>query len=103
MKAPNETLALGERIVRELGISSHGNTFSRWLCHYLAELIVAERSTANDDRKEIQTTIVETISKIWTRRNDFQRDIHSLEHLHQVLGTIRFQQEGIAKQLSRKQ
>lgn len=85
MKAPNETLALGERIVRKLKVSSHGRTVSRWLCHYLAELLIAERCAIGEKRTEIRSSIDDTIRKIWSQRNDITDDISSLESLVRVI------------------
>ena len=92
---PNETLALGEKICRELGINSHGKTFIRWLCHYLAELIVTEGCATKEERTKIRIQIVDTVRKIWTQRNDLNRDIRSLENLEGIIGVIRFQNERI--------
>lgn len=86
LKAPNEILALGERIVRELNILPH-DTLSSWLAHHIAELLLAEKNANDTDRPGIQLQIIETILKICAQRQ-YLPNVNPLNHLDTVLKKI---------------
>jgi hypothetical protein len=89
-KAPNEILALGERIVRELELEPGVDTLGRWLAHHLAELILAARESEGAQREIAQKTAVDLILKIWSRRHDVPGGANPLRKLEEVIAILRF-------------
>lgn len=49
-KLPNETLALGDKIVNALDLHRSVDTLGRWKAHHLAELALAVRDTKESER-----------------------------------------------------
>ncbi len=89
MTAPNEVLALGERIVSELKLRPRGDMLGRWLAHYIAELLIDEKSATDAERPEIDARLVDTILKFWDQRRKVPGDVHPLSHLESVIGIMR--------------
>ncbi len=85
LKAPNESLALGERIIRLLKISSYNDTFGRWLCHYLSELLITERNSSGSERVEICSKIDEIVSRIKGECDNRQNTAEITESLQRVI------------------
>lgn len=49
-KLPNETLALGDKIVSALNLHKTVDTLGRWKAHHLAELVLAVRDAKGPDK-----------------------------------------------------
>lgn len=47
---PNETLALGDKIVSALNLHKTVDTLGRWKAHHLAEVVLAVRDAKESDR-----------------------------------------------------
>lgn len=89
-KAPNEILALGDRIVRELELEPGVDTLGRWLAHHLAELILAAREAKGAQREIAQKKAVDLTLKIWSRRHDVPGGANPLRKLEEVIAILRF-------------
>jgi hypothetical protein len=106
-KRLDEVIALGRRLIEELGLAHSADILSKWMAHYLAELIFdAENATDPNARKSAQEKCCETISRLWDHRASFPRSARPLANLELVLDAIRQllgNQEpwvGLAKHLS---
>ncbi|MDM7920809.1 MAG: hypothetical protein QUS14_00800, partial [Pyrinomonadaceae bacterium] len=72
-------LELGKHLVRELGLESGVDTLGRWLAHRIAELIVAaEKAPTLAMRRKAEAAAIETILKVWEKREDLPREVYPL-------------------------
>jgi hypothetical protein len=62
-------VALGQRLVEELGLKKRGNTLEQWMAHYVAELI--ERIKAGSSDQATKHRCAELILDVWSRRSQF--------------------------------
>ena len=69
---PNDVVALGRRIVRELGLDRTSDTLARWMSHRLAELImIQETSTSERRRNRAAKETEDLVLRLWARRTDW--------------------------------
>ena len=61
-------LALGRKLVEELGLETSTDTLGRWMSHYLAELIVQAESSIGDEKNTIEKNCFDTILALWKHR-----------------------------------
>lgn len=65
----SDVVALGRRIVKELGLEQTTDTLARWMAHRLAELIlVQETSTSERRRKRAARETEELVLRLWGQR-----------------------------------
>ncbi|MXP14548.1 hypothetical protein GRI44_07275 [Altererythrobacter confluentis] len=66
---------LGKKLVEELKRSDDPevDTLSRWMAHYIAELIVRAESASGFDAEEIRKDCKRTILELWKHRSGFPR------------------------------
>lgn len=81
-------MALGDRLVRELGLGSGVDTLGRWMAHHLAELIEQARTSDGPEREAAQERAIELILKLWSRRADLPGDAYPLKKLSGVLSVL---------------
>lgn len=85
-------MALGRQIVSELGLEPGVDTLSKWMAHYIAELITdAESQTDPEAKREKETQAAGSISKLWQHRSKYDNRInplHDLKPILQVLQTL---------------
>ena len=62
--------ALGERIVRELGVEHSGDTLGRWMAHRVAELMNRAENVLSEEAKEqARRDCTDLILRLWERRD----------------------------------
>lgn len=62
---------MGQRIVRELGITNDVDTLGRWISHRVAELIErAEQATTDADRELARRECADLIIRLWEHRSE---------------------------------
>lgn len=82
-------LELGKHLVRELGLESGVDTLGRWLAHRIAELIVAaEKAPTLAMRRKAEAAAIETILKVWEKREDLPREVYPLAPYKGVLKIV---------------
>lgn len=87
MKLPAERLDLGREIVRLLDLDGRGDFISRWMAHYLAELMLAaEAPTATN---ETLSRCAEMILTLWSQRNDLPEGLRPFSKLEPIIETLR--------------
>jgi hypothetical protein len=63
-------LELGKVLVGELKLEDSRDTLAKWMAHHVAELIVtAERETDSAKKKDAADQAVDTILRIWSKRD----------------------------------
>lgn len=66
---------LGKKLVEELQESEDGepDTLSRWMAHYIAELIVKAESASGPEAHEVRKVCKANILELWKHRSGFPR------------------------------
>jgi hypothetical protein len=86
LKIPTDVLALGQHLVIELNLDERGDTLSRWMAHHVAELInQAQTLTQSHERNQAQKQAIETILKIWERRENLPHRAYPLAPFKDLL------------------
>lgn len=88
-KAPNEVLALGDRLVRELELDQNNNTLARWLAHHLAEVMLQARNTEGAKKAATEAKAVDLILKLWASRHELPNDSHPLKQFEGIIKVLR--------------
>lgn len=81
-------MALGQTIVRQLKLDPGVDTLSRWMAHYVADLIVQAKKATGREKAEMASRCAETILTLWKHRGDWPsgtRPFESHAAIRQVL------------------
>jgi len=84
-------VALGRKLVDQLGAEPPVDTLSRWMAHYVAELIDAASNAAPEERAAAERKCFETILELWGHRAelpDGRRPFESLEPIVRALESL---------------
>jgi hypothetical protein len=90
LKQLSETINLGKKLVEEFSHQNRISITSRWMSHYLAELILAaenEHDHATKDR--LQTECSRIILDLWSRRQYFPRGTAPLSKVNDALDILK--------------
>ena len=83
-----ETLELGRRLTKELGIDQSVDTLGRWMAHYIAELILNAEKVSAEERPAKTRTCCEEILKLWNHRYVLPEGKRPFEELEPILRAI---------------
>jgi len=84
-------LALGKALVSELGYDQSVDTLSRWMAHYLAELIEKAESASVDEKAQRLCECFRAVSELWQHRNmlpDGRRPFEDFEPILRALESL---------------
>jgi hypothetical protein len=84
-------IALGKKLVIELGLGSSVDTLGRWMVHYIAELVHEAENATLDDRQAKQAQLREAILAVWARRYalpDRKRPFGEFEPILRTLASL---------------
>lgn len=85
---PKGILGLGRALVEELGPDRDVDTLSRWMAHYIAELIEAVESANNEDRPAKLAKCADAILKLWEHRHLLPDGRRPFEDWEPILKTL---------------
>lgn len=83
--------ALGERIVADLGLDESVDTLSRWMAHYIAELLQEAAAATGDSRQTKQAQLHDAILTLWARRFELpagKRPFRDFEPILRALASL---------------
>lgn len=60
-----KVIKLGEKIVNELLLKDGVDTLSKWMAHYIAELIEKAKCSEGEEKEKYEKECFETIIKLW--------------------------------------
>ena len=86
-----EVLALGRKLVDELGQEPRVDTLARWMAHYVAELIDGAANAPPNERRAAGRECFETIMELWDHRAalpDGRRPFEKLEPVMRALESL---------------
>lgn len=84
-------IALGEKIVHELGIDDGVDTLARWMAHYIAEKMESAELAPECDRDQKQSACCQEILKLWSHRGSLPlrgRPLESFEPIFKALESL---------------
>src|ERR1035437_5611721 len=81
-------LALGKRIVEELGPDQEVDTLARWMAHYIAELIQAAEAATSEARPARMAECAAAILDLWKHRSHVPHDRRPFEDLEPILNAL---------------
>ena len=79
---------MGRKLVDELGEDPHPDTLSRWMAHYIAELIDAADNAPPEERLVARTTCFEAILELWSHRADLPGGRRPFEDLEPIVRAL---------------
>ncbi len=82
-------LELGSHIVNQLKLHDSVDTLSRWMAHYLAELIEAAQNEEDEEKKsEHQKHAAQVTMQLWERKASLPRGVDPMEQYSECLSFI---------------
>lgn len=87
----DQVLALGRKLVAELDLESSTDTLSRWMAHYVAELMDQAENAPLEERTASKKRCYETILELWSHRAelpDGKRPFEDLEPIMRALESL---------------
>jgi hypothetical protein len=82
-------LALGDRMVYELGLEESTNTTARWMAHHLADLIVRARTLKGVKQEQAAAAATDLVLKLWSKREVVPGNVYPLKDLGNALSVLR--------------
>lgn len=81
-------LQLGKKIVDELGLDQSVDTLSRWMAHYIAELIHSAETADTEDRSEKLSRCASAILDLWEHRSELPNGKRPFEDVEPILRAL---------------
>lgn len=81
-------LALGRKLVEELGMTQSVDTLGRWLAHYLAELIKDAEEAGEAEGLFKKEKCFNAILQLWDHRNDTSRFTKPFEGIESICKSL---------------
>ena len=85
---PKDVLDLGRALVEELGLDPGVDTLSRWMAHYIAELIEDAETAKIEDRPAKSAKCADAILGLWKRRHQLPNGKRPFEDLEPILRAL---------------
>ncbi|MBU0651649.1 MAG: hypothetical protein KKG96_02070 [Proteobacteria bacterium] len=85
---PKDVLDLGGALVEELGLDPGVDTLSRWMAHYIAELIDDAETAKVEDRPAKLAKCADAILGLWERRHQLPNGKRPFEDLEPILRAL---------------
>jgi hypothetical protein len=85
---PRDVLELGRALVEELGLDPGVDTLSRWMAHYIAELIEEAENAKVEDRPAKLATCADAILALWERRHQLPNGKRPFEDMEPILRVL---------------
>ena len=85
---PKDVLDLGRALVEELGLDPGVDTLSRWMAHYIAELIKDAETAKVEERPAKFAKCADAILKLWERRHQLPNGKRPFEDLEPILRAL---------------
>lgn len=88
LKPFDPVLALGRALTKELQLDDSVDTLSRWMAHYIAELIVAVDQTEPGEQATAQAACHSAILDLWKHRHVMPNGKRPFESVEPILRTL---------------
>lgn len=81
-------MALGDRLVHELGLADSTDTTGRWMAHHLAELLDQSRTLKGVKQKQAEKAAADLILRLWSQRESLPGAAYPLKALEKPLSIL---------------
>lgn len=85
----DRVLALGKKLVDELGLDQSVDTLGRWMAHYIAEKMEAAKSATAEARDQEMSECSDAILKLWAHRNELPNGQRPFEEFEQIFRALK--------------
>lgn len=85
---PKGILEIGRALINQLAIEPGDDTLSRWMAHYIAELIEGAETATEADRPEKLAKCSETILALWKHRYELPNGKRPFEEFEPIIRAI---------------
>src|ERR1700719_935454 len=80
-----KVLALGRKLVEELGLEPSVDTLGRWMAHYIAELVDQVKTATGDERAVAEQRCFDAILSLWKHRSELPNGKRPFADLEPVM------------------
>ena len=84
----SQVLALGKKLVEELGLDPSVDTLGRWMAHYIAQLIAESESATVEDKQEKSEKCATAIVSLWEHRSVMPSGKRPFEDIEPILRAL---------------
>lgn len=84
----DSVLALGRKLVEELGLEETVDTLGRWMAHHIADLITKSENTTGDEKRAVERECFAAILALWRHRSELPNRKRPFKDLEPVMRAI---------------
>jgi hypothetical protein len=84
----SDILALGKRIVIELGLPETSDTLGRWMAHHVADMMEDAQRSSGAERVSKEAACADVILKLWAHRRTWSNGPRPLEDFEPVFRAL---------------
>lgn len=84
----DQVLALGRKLVDELDLESSTDTLSRWMAHYIAELMDHAKGPLSEELAVAKKRCFDAILELWSHRAELPNGKRPFEDLEPIMRAI---------------
>lgn len=85
---PDDVLALGRKLVRELGLEQSTDTLGRWMAHHVAGLMAKTETANGAEEHAAERECFEAILALWKHRSTLPHGARPFEKLEPVIRAV---------------
>jgi hypothetical protein len=85
LETQQRAISLGKQLVKALNRDGNADTISRWMAHYIAELITIAENAPAADKERAREKCFESIMSLWKHRAFFPNGRRPFEEFEPVL------------------
>ncbi len=84
----DSVLALGRKLVEELGLEQSVDTLGRWMAHYIADLVTKAEKATGDEKIVVERECSAAILALWKHRSELPDGRRPFQALEPVMRAI---------------
>jgi hypothetical protein len=84
----DRVLALGQKLVEELGLEQSVDTLGRWMAHYIADLVTKAETATGDEKSVVERECSAAILALWKHRSELPDGRRPFQALEPVMRAI---------------
>ena len=85
---PDDVLALGRKLIGELGLEASTDTLGRWMAHHVAGLIASAETATGPKKHAAEKECFEAILALWKHRSALPRGVRPFEKLEPIIRAV---------------
>jgi predicted glycoside hydrolase/deacetylase ChbG (UPF0249 family) len=79
---------LGKALIEELDLEPGVDTLSRWMAHYIAELLAKLENVKGDEKAQVQQHCFEIILTLWQHRSSYRDGHRPFENFEPIFKSL---------------